>query len=142
MGWTRRYSAAHLAALTFFRSGLPKGWGELIQIAAPDKSSNAAKEEIFMSEAITSKIAINNAIECVLSASDSYIETLSIQAIDLQPGLLELVIRTQLLSAKNPVEKRVKSRTCIERSRLIELQKGIGQFLQAIGGSSGEPDLS
>jgi hypothetical protein len=112
----------------------------LIQIAAPDKSSNAAKEEIVMSEAITSKIAINNAIECVLSASDSYIETLSIQDIELQPGLLELVIRTQLMSAKNPAEKRVKSRICIERSRLIELQKGIGQFLQATGGSSGEPD--
>ena len=116
-----------------------KGWGELIQIAAPDKSSNAAKQEIVMSEAITLKTATNNAIECVLSASDSYIETLSIQAIDSQPGLLELVIRTKLLSAKNPAEKRVKSRTCIERSRLIELQQGIGQFLQATGSSSGEP---
>ena len=92
-----------------------------------------------MSEVITSKIAANNAIECVLSASDSYIETLSIQAIDSHLGLLELVIRTQLLSAKNPAEKRVKSRTCIERSRLIELQQGIGQFLQATGSSSGEP---
>jgi hypothetical protein len=101
----------------------------LIQIAAPDKSSNAAKQEIDMSAVITSKSATNNAIECVLSASDSYIEILSIQDIDLQPGLLELVIMTQLLSAKNPEEKRVKSRTCIERSRLIELQNDIGQFL-------------
>ena len=92
-----------------------------------------------MSEVITSKTATNICIECVLSASDSYIETLSIQDIDLQPGLLELVIRTQLLSAKNPAEKRVKSRTCIERSRLIELQQGIGQFLQATESSSGEP---
>ncbi len=95
-----------------------------------------------MSSVITSKTALKKAIECVLSASDSYIETLSIQAIDLQPGLLELVIRTQLLSAKNPGEKRVKSRTCIERSRLIELQQSIGQFLQPTGSSSGEPDLS
>ena len=86
-----------------------------------------------MSEAVTSEIATNNAIECVLSASDSYIETLSIQDIDLQPGLVELVIRTQLLSAKNPAEKRVKSRTCIERSRLIELHQGISQFLQSTG---------
>ena len=92
-----------------------------------------------MSAVITSKTATNKAIECVLSASDSYIETLSIQDIELQPGLLELVIRTQLLSAKNPAEMRVKSRTCIDRSRLIELQQGIGQFLQAKGGSSGEP---
>ena len=92
-----------------------------------------------MSAVITSKTATNICIECVLSASDSYIETLSIQDIDLQPGLRELVIRTQLLSAKNPAEKRVKSRTCIGRSRLIELQQGIGQFLQATGGSPGEP---
>jgi hypothetical protein len=111
----------------------------LIQIAAPDTSSNAAKQEIVMSEAITSKTATNNTIECVLSASDSYIETLSIQDIELQPGLLELVIRTQLLSAKNPAEKRVKSRTCIERYRLIELQQGISQFLQATESSSDEP---
>ncbi len=91
-----------------------------------------------MLKAITSKITTNSAIECVLSASDSYIVTLSIQDIELQPGMLELVIRTQLLSAKNPAEKRVKSRTCIERSRLIELQHGIGQFLQATESSSGE----
>ena len=84
-----------------------------------------------MSEAITSKAATNKSIECVLSASDSYIETLSIQDIELQPGLLELVIRTQLLSAKNPAEKRVKSRTCIERSRLIELHQGIGHLLKS-----------
>jgi hypothetical protein len=109
----------------------------LIQIAAPDKSSNAAKQETVMSAVFTSKIATNNAIDCVLSASDSYIETLSMQTIDARPGLLELVIRTQLLSAKNPAEKRVKSRTCIERSRLIELQQGIGQFLQATGSSPG-----
>ena len=92
-----------------------------------------------MSAVITSKIATNNAIECVLSASDSYIESLRIKAIDLQPGLLELVIWTQLLSAKNPAEKRVKSRTCIEQSRLIELHQGIAQFLKATGSSSGEP---
>jgi len=92
-----------------------------------------------MSAAVTSKTATNNAIECVLSASDIYIETLSIQSIDSQPWLLELVIRTQLLSAKNPEEKRVKSRTCIERSGLLDLQQSIGQFLQVTAGSSGEP---
>ena len=92
-----------------------------------------------MSAVFTTQTATKNAIECVLSASDRYIETLSIQAIDAQPGLLELVIRTQLLGAKNPEEKRVKSRICMERPRLIELQQGFGQFLQATRGSSGEP---
>ena len=92
-----------------------------------------------MSEVITKKFAADPCVECVLAQTDCYIETLSIQAIDAQPGLLELVIRTQLLSAKNPAEKRVKSRTCIERSRLLDLQQSIGQFLQAKVGSSGEP---
>jgi hypothetical protein len=111
----------------------------LFQIAAPDTRSNAAKQEIDMSEVITKKFAADHCVECVLAQTDCYIETLSIEAIDAQPGLLELVIRTQLLSAKKPSEKRVKSRTCIERSKLLELHQGIGQFLQATGGSSGEP---
>ena len=84
-----------------------------------------------MSESIASKSATGNVVECVLSASDSYIETLTIQSIDAHPELLELVIRTQLLSSKNPGEKRVKSRTCIERSKLIGLNHSIGQFLHA-----------
>ena len=117
----------------------PKRWGKLFQIAAPDNMSNAAKQEIDMSEVITKKFAADHCVECVLAQTDCYIETLSIQAIDAQPGLLELVVRTQLLSAKKPSEKRVKSRTCIERSKLLELHQGIGQFLQATGGSSGEP---
>jgi len=86
-----------------------------------------------MSAVNTSKIATNNAIECVLSASDSYIETLSIQDVDAQPGLLELVIRTQLLSAKNPEEKRVKSRSCIHQTQLVGLRNAIDQFQTACG---------
>ena len=76
-------------------------------------------------------------IECVLSASDSYIETLNIKAIEAQPWLVELVIKTQMLNAKNPAEKRIKSRTCIERTQLVEIQSIIGKFLQ----SSGSIDL-
>ena len=74
-------------------------------------------------------------IECILSASDSYIETLSIKTIESQPWLVELVIKTQLLSAKNPEEKRVKSRTCIDRTRLAEVQSAIGKFLQCASSS-------
>ena len=92
-----------------------------------------------MSEVITKKFAAHACVECVLAQTDCYIETLSIQAIDAQPGLLELVVRTQLLSAKKPSEKRVKSKTCIERSKLLELHQGIGRFLQATGGCSREP---
>ena len=83
-----------------------------------------------MSEVITGSSATENSIECVLSASESFIETLSIQAIQAQPGLVELVIKTQLLSAKNPAEKRVKSRTFIDQSKLAELHQSLGQYLQ------------
>ncbi len=41
-------------------------------------------------------------IECLLSASDSYIETLTVKQIEAEPWLTELVIKTQLLTAKNP----------------------------------------
>jgi len=92
-----------------------------------------------MSAVIISKTATNNTIECVLSVSDSYIETLSFQAINAQPGLVELVIRTQLLSAKNPAEKRVKSRTCVPLAHLAEMRSAIDQFLQNSASSLGEP---
>jgi hypothetical protein len=69
-------------------------------------------------------------IEFDLSVSDLYTEKLSINTIEAQPWLVEFVIRTQLLSAKNPDEWRVKSRTLIERARLPELHDAIGKFLQ------------
>ena len=70
-------------------------------------------------------------VECILSASDSYVETLTIKPIPAQPWLTELVIKTQLLTAKNPQEKRVKARCCIERGSLVELRHAIEQILKA-----------
>ncbi len=68
-------------------------------------------------------------VHCVLSASETFIETISIKPISAQPWLNELVIKTQLLTAKDPEEKRVKSRSCMERDRLIELRDAISRFL-------------
>ena len=70
-------------------------------------------------------------IECILSASDTYIETLTVKQIETQPWLTELVIKTQLLTAKNPEERRVKARCCVERAQLVALAPKIGQFLKA-----------
>ena len=95
-----------------------------------------------MSEVIPSKDGTARTIECVLSASDSYIETLSFQAINAQPGLVELVIRTQLLSAKNPAEKRVKSRTCVPLAQIAEMRNAIDQFLKYAASSFYEPTTS
>lgn len=92
-----------------------------------------------MSEVIPSKDGTARTIECVLSASDSYIETLSFQGINAQPGLVELVIRTQLLSAKNPAEKRVKARICIPLGHLVEIRSAIDQFLKISASSPHEP---
>jgi hypothetical protein len=85
--------------------------------------------------ATTQPVAI---VQSILSASDTYIETLAIKPINAQPGLTELVIHTQLLTAKNPLEKRVKAQCCIERERLVELRDAINQFLDS-SGSSCEP---
>ncbi len=75
-------------------------------------------------------------VECTLSASDTYVETLTIKPIPAQPWLTELVIKTQLLTAKNPQEKRVKARCCIERAQLVSLAAAINKFLETTGSSS------
>ena len=72
-------------------------------------------------------------IETVLSASVTYIETLTIKQIEAQPWLTEVVITTQLLTAKNPEERRVKARCCIERAQLVELGNAIERFLKSVG---------
>ncbi len=80
-------------------------------------------------------------IECILSASDTYIETLTVKQIEAQPWLTELVIKTQLLTAKKPEERRIKARTCIELTQLAEIHRAIGVFLQ-LANSSDSPMLS
>ncbi|MFY9183548.1 MAG: hypothetical protein WBJ45_10610 [Limnohabitans sp.] len=78
-------------------------------------------------------------IECILSASDTYIETLTVKQIEAQPWLTELVIKTQLLTAKNPEERRVKARCCIERTQIASLGSAINRFLESTGSFS-EPN--
>ena len=80
-------------------------------------------------------------IECILSVSDTYVETLTVKRIEAQPWLTVLVIQTQLFTAKNPKERRVKARTCIELTRLAEIHRAIGVFLQ-LANSSDSPVLS
>ena len=72
-------------------------------------------------------------IECILSASDTYIETLTVKQIEAQPWLTEVIIKTQLLTAKNPEERRVKARCCIEREQVIELRDAVDRFLVETG---------
>jgi hypothetical protein len=87
---------------------------------------------------ITSIVTTNNACEVTLSDDGKYIETLSITALAAQPGRVELVARTQLLTAKNPTETRVKSRTCLRVERLQALHETLGRFLAGEAASARE----
>ena len=69
-------------------------------------------------------------VETTLSNSSTYIETVTIKPIAAQPWLTELVIKTQLLSAKNPKEKRVKVRSFVEKEQLVELRNSLDQYLK------------
>jgi hypothetical protein len=86
----------------------------------------------------TSNVTTNNACEVTLSDDGKYIETLSITALAAHPGRVELVARTQLLTAKNPTETRVKSRTCLRVERLQALHETLGRFLAGEAASARE----
>jgi len=77
-------------------------------------------------------------VETTLSNSSNYIETLTLKMIAAQPWLTELVINTQLLTAKNPMEKRVKVRCCIEKDQLVELRNALDQYLKEYSTKGGQ----
>jgi hypothetical protein len=79
--------------------------------------------------------------ECFLVNTESYSESINIKSINLQKNAVELIIKTQLRSARNPSEWRIKSRTCIEIDCLRQLQKTISDYLQNQDSSSDEPIL-
>ncbi len=79
----------------------------------------------------------NVEVQVILSSSSTYIEALSVKTIPAQPWLVELLITSQLLTAKNPDEWRIKSRICLERKRLIEVYESLGWFLQSRGSPGG-----
>jgi len=64
-------------------------------------------------------------VQCTLSTSDTF----CIKSIASQPWLNELTIKTQLLTAKDPEERRIKAMSCIEQSGLIALRNAIDRFL-------------
>ena len=70
-----------------------------------------------------------NQVETTLCSSGGYIETLTLRPIAKPSGLIELVIESQWQNSKHPDERRVKSRSCVERQALIELQSAISHYL-------------
>lgn len=76
-------------------------------------------------------------VECTLSASENYIETLTIRQIQALPGLSELAIRSQLLTAKDPSEQQVKALCYVDQVGLESLAQALAQYLDAKGSSGG-----
>jgi hypothetical protein len=72
----------------------------------------------------------SDTFECDLVHTDVYIESFEVKPIQSQPESIELLIKTQLLSAQNPNEWRVKSRTCTDLRSLKNLYELVGDFLQ------------
>lgn len=82
---------------------------------------------------MTNFVSVNdsqiNQVETTLCSSGGYIETLTLRSIARPSGLTELVIESQWQNSKNPEERRLKSRSCVERQALIELQSAINHYL-------------
>ena len=73
-----------------------------------------------------------NQVETTLCSSGGYIETLTLRSIARPTGLTEVVIESQWQNSKNPEERRLKSRSCVERQALIELQSAINHYLSEV----------
>jgi hypothetical protein len=79
-----------------------------------------------------------NQDEITWSGDGKYIETLTVKKITSQPETVEITVRTQFLTAKNPTEWRVKSQIFLQRNKLKELHELIGRVLVDSSGSSDE----
>ena len=66
-----------------------------------------------------------------LTKSDSYIETLTLRPVAALPGSFELLIQSQLLSAKDPTAQRVQHRVIVTESALSDLRIVIDHCLAA-----------
>ena len=101
----------------------------MFQIAAPDLSSNAAKEEIGMTNIDSEYCSRNKQKEAVICSSGGYVETFRLRSIQTNNDLTELVIESQLQHSKNPSERRIRLRSCITRKELLNLQSAINDYL-------------
>ena len=104
-------------------------WGDLFQIAAPDISSKAAKEEIGMTNIDSVFYSQNKQKEAIICFGGGYVETFRLRCIETSHDLTEIVIESQWHHAKNPLERRIRLRSCITRQDLMGLQSAIKNYL-------------
>jgi hypothetical protein len=91
-----------------------------------------------MSNEQLSKGTSANRDEITWSGDGKFIETLSVKPVVNNSELVEITVRTQFLTAKNPTEWRVKAQIFLPRRELKELYEVIGRVLGDVSGSSGE----
>lgn len=91
-----------------------------------------------MSNEQLSKSTTANRDEITWSADGKFIESLSIKPVANNSELVEITVRTQFLTAKNPTEWRVKAQIFLPRRELKELREVIGRVIAAVPVSSGE----
>ena len=91
-----------------------------------------------MSNEQLSKSTTTNRDEITWSGDGKFIESLSVKPVANNSELVEITVRTQFLTAKNPTEWRVKAQIFLPRRELKELHEVIGRVLAAVPVSSGE----
>jgi hypothetical protein len=74
----------------------------------------------------------NKQKEAVICAGGGYVETFRLRCIETSHDLTELVIESQWQHSKNPLERRIRLRSCITRQDLMNLQSAIKDYLSEI----------
>ena len=69
-------------------------------------------------------------IRSILSHTDNYTQTLTLRPIAALPDHFELVIKSQLATAKNPSKLQVLHRAILTEQALLELHSTIGKCLR------------
>jgi hypothetical protein len=85
-----------------------------------------------MSNEQLSKNTATNCDEVIWSGDGKFIEMLSVKLVANNSELVEITVRTQFLTAKNPTEWRVKAQIFLPRRELKELHEVIGRVLAAV----------
>lgn len=68
---------------------------------------------------------------CKINETLSYIETVSFRSLDALPGDFEILIQSQLLSAKDPSALHIKYKTIVSKSALRDLRDTLNQVLDS-----------
>lgn len=68
---------------------------------------------------------------CKINETTNYVETVSFQPINALPDSFQILIQSQLLSAKDPSALHVKYKTIVSKSALRDLRDTLNQVLDS-----------